>query len=45
MTDLTDVGLIVLSCANCAARSTADPKHLANLLAAGPWRCDDHKEN
>ena len=44
MTDTpTNPGVVVLRCADCSARSTADPKHLPNLLAAGPWRCGEHR--
>lgn len=41
-----DAAVVTLRCAaeGCTRWQTAQAKHLANLLAGGPWRCSDHKE-
>ena len=36
-----DVAVVTLRCAanRCTRWQSANPRHLANLLAGGPWRC------
>lgn len=42
-----DVAVVTLRCdaEGCSRWQTAQARHLANLLAAGPWRCPDHKRD
>ncbi len=47
MTDTSEIhGPILLAChePGCNARARAQLGHLDNLLAAGPWRCTEHRE-
>ena len=41
-----DADVVTLRCSapDCPRWQTAQGRHLANLLAAGPWRCPDHRE-
>mgnify|MGYP003378830764 CR=1 FL=1 len=45
MTDTpTNPGVVLLRCTDCNTRATAQLAHLDNILAAGPWRCEDHDD-
>lgn len=47
MTSISESGVVTLRCAaeGCGRWQTAQAKHLDNLLAAGPWRCVDHRDD
>lgn len=40
---LTHTVTVTITCHGCRRRTPIDPRHLDNLTAAGPWRCDTCK--
>lgn len=47
MTSFEDAAVVTVRCAaqGCQRWQTAQPQHLADLLAGGPWRCPNHAES